>query len=119
MQLFRLFFLFELSTSSEKICSFKKSCIPASFPFSFLFFASLFNLTNSNSANDDDDNRGNNSSRRSNERKEQYKQVRAHVKKDDGRMQAYGWSVPAASSTKSGKKRLHFRGWVANGPEGI
>ena len=31
MQLFRLdFFLFELSTSSEKICSFKKSCIPAS-----------------------------------------------------------------------------------------
>ncbi|XP_052794701.1 C-Jun-amino-terminal kinase-interacting protein 4-like isoform X14 [Mya arenaria] len=32
---------------------------------------------------------------REKERKEQYKQVRAHVKKDDGRMQAYGWSLPA------------------------
>lgn len=29
------------------------------------------------------------------ERWEQYKQVRVHVKKDDGRMQAYGWSLPA------------------------
>ncbi|KAL8561606.1 hypothetical protein ACOMHN_024841 [Nucella lapillus] len=29
------------------------------------------------------------------ERREQYKQVRAHVKKDDGRLQAYGWSLPA------------------------
>jgi len=28
------------------------------------------------------------------EQKEQYKQVRAHVKKDDGRVQAYGWSLP-------------------------
>jgi len=25
----------------------------------------------------------------------QYKQIRAHVRKDDGRMQAYGWSLPA------------------------
>ena len=33
--------------------------------------------------------------KRVNERKEQYKQVRAHVKKEDGRMQAYGWSLPA------------------------
>nr|XP_042908606.1 C-Jun-amino-terminal kinase-interacting protein 4 isoform X3 [Parasteatoda tepidariorum] len=31
---------------------------------------------------------------RARERKEQYKQVRAHVKKEDGRMQAYGWSLP-------------------------
>ena len=31
------------------------------------------------------------------ERKEQYKQVRAHVKKDDGRLQAYGWSLPPKS----------------------
>ncbi|XP_059147412.1 C-Jun-amino-terminal kinase-interacting protein 4-like isoform X5 [Physella acuta] len=31
---------------------------------------------------------------RERDRKEQYKQVRAHVKKDDGRMQAYGWSLP-------------------------
>lgn len=29
------------------------------------------------------------------ERREQYRQVRAHVRKDDGRMQAYGWSLPA------------------------
>lgn len=29
------------------------------------------------------------------ERREQYRQVRAHVKKDDGRMHAYGWSLPA------------------------
>lgn len=28
------------------------------------------------------------------ERREQYRQVRAHVKKEDGRMQAYGWSLP-------------------------
>ncbi|KAK6173185.1 hypothetical protein SNE40_016686 [Patella caerulea] len=32
---------------------------------------------------------------REKERREQYKAVRAHVKKDDGRMQAYGWSLPA------------------------
>ncbi|XP_065933016.1 C-Jun-amino-terminal kinase-interacting protein 4 isoform X17 [Magallana gigas] len=32
---------------------------------------------------------------REKERQEQYKQVRAHVKKDDGRLQAYGWSLPA------------------------
>merc|ERR1711892_299450 len=35
--------------------------------------------------------------RRAYERKEQYKHVRAHVKKDDGRLQAYGWSLPAKS----------------------
>ncbi|KAL0280334.1 UNVERIFIED_CONTAM: hypothetical protein PYX00_001659 [Menopon gallinae] len=33
--------------------------------------------------------------RRAIERKEQYRQVRAHVRKDDGRLQAYGWSLPA------------------------
>lgn len=37
------------------------------------------------------------------ERKEQYKQLRAHVKKEDGRMQAYGWSVPAKCSTSVSK----------------
>lgn len=42
-----------------------------------------------------------NPTRRSDERKEQYKQVRAHVKKDDGRMQAYGWSLPAKPSSTS------------------
>lgn len=28
-------------------------------------------------------------------RKDQYRQVRAHVQKDDGRLQAYGWSLPS------------------------
>ena len=37
------------------------------------------------------------------ERKEQYKQVRAHVKKDDGRLQAYGWSLPPKSPSDSHK----------------
>ena len=32
---------------------------------------------------------------RVNERKEQYKKVRTHVKQEDGRMHAYGWSLPA------------------------
>lgn len=41
------------------------------------------------------DKAGSGAARHSTERKEQYKQVRAHVKKDDGRMQAYGWSLPA------------------------
>ena len=40
---------------------------------------------------------------RERERREQYKQVRAHVKKDDGRMQAYGWSLPAKVQTGAGK----------------
>lgn len=35
--------------------------------------------------------------RRATERREQYKKVRAHVRKDDGRLQAYGWSLPAKS----------------------
>uniref|UniRef100_A0A646QFG0 C-jun-amino-terminal kinase-interacting protein 3 n=1 Tax=Hemiscolopendra marginata TaxID=943146 RepID=A0A646QFG0_9MYRI len=37
------------------------------------------------------------------ERREQYKQVRAHVKKDDGRMQAYGWSLPAKATNAVNK----------------
>uniref|UniRef100_A0A8D8G510 JNK-interacting protein 3 n=4 Tax=Culex pipiens TaxID=7175 RepID=A0A8D8G510_CULPI len=28
-------------------------------------------------------------------RRDQYRQVRAHVQKDDGRLQAYGWSLPS------------------------
>lgn len=32
--------------------------------------------------------------RRAIERKEQYRQVRAHVRKDGDRLQAYGWSLP-------------------------
>ncbi|XP_063910982.1 JNK-interacting protein 3 isoform X4 [Zophobas morio] len=34
------------------------------------------------------------SMRRAVERREQYRQVRAHVRKEDGRLQAYGWSLP-------------------------
>lgn len=36
---------------------------------------------------------------RAKERREQYKQVRAHVRKDDGRLQAYGWSLPTKTSS--------------------
>jgi c-Jun-amino-terminal kinase-interacting protein 4 len=38
-------------------------------------------------------------------RREQYRQVRAHVQKEDGRLQAYGWSLPGASGkpASSGK----------------
>ncbi|EEC20519.1 jnk/sapk-associated protein, putative [Ixodes scapularis] len=35
---------------------------------------------------------------RARERREQYKQVRAHVRKDDGRVQAYGWSLPTKTT---------------------
>ena len=41
---------------------------------------------------------------REKERREQYKQVRAHVKKDDGRMQAYGWSLPAKFIPQASKE---------------
>ncbi|XP_015120367.1 JNK-interacting protein 3 isoform X8 [Diachasma alloeum] len=36
--------------------------------------------------------------RLANERKEHYRQVRAHVRKEDGRLQAYGWSLPGKPS---------------------
>ncbi|XP_031347339.1 JNK-interacting protein 3 isoform X2 [Photinus pyralis] len=39
--------------------------------------------------------------RRAVERKEQYRQVRAHVRKEDGRLQAYGWSLPGKTSSAS------------------
>ncbi|XP_019867999.1 JNK-interacting protein 3 isoform X2 [Aethina tumida] len=32
--------------------------------------------------------------RRAMERRQQYRQVKAHVRKEDGRLQAYGWSLP-------------------------
>lgn len=38
--------------------------------------------------------------RRQTERREQYRQVRAHVEKDDGRLRAYGWSLPAKVTTQ-------------------
>lgn len=40
--------------------------------------------------------------RRATERREQYRQVRAHVRKDDGRLQAYGWSLPAKVPVPAG-----------------
>ncbi|XP_066599053.1 JNK-interacting protein 3 isoform X2 [Prorops nasuta] len=39
--------------------------------------------------------------RRANERREQYRQVRAHVRKEGGRLQAYGWSLPGKQSAPS------------------
>uniref|UniRef100_A0A915IRZ8 RH2 domain-containing protein n=1 Tax=Romanomermis culicivorax TaxID=13658 RepID=A0A915IRZ8_ROMCU len=42
------------------------------------------------------------SEKRANERREQYKLVKAHVKKDEsGRLQAYGWSIPASGAGQS------------------
>ncbi|CAB3402128.1 unnamed protein product [Caenorhabditis bovis] len=38
------------------------------------------------------------SERRAAERREQYKLVREHVKKEDGRIEAYGWSLPNVDS---------------------
>ncbi|CAG0887550.1 unnamed protein product [Cyprideis torosa] len=39
--------------------------------------------------------------RRALERREHYKTVRAYVEKDDGRTQAYGWSLPAPAAQQS------------------
>lgn len=40
-------------------------------------------------------------------RREQYRQVRAHVAKEDGRLQAYGWSLPGAKTGSSGQQNKH------------
>ena len=45
---------------------------------------------------------------REKERREQFKQVRAHVQKEDGRMQAYGWSVPAKFQPFSSPRNSHI-----------
>ncbi len=42
-------------------------------------------------------------------RKEQYRQVRAHVQKEDGRLQAYGWSLPGTKNS-SGQQTKHAGG---------
>lgn len=34
-------------------------------------------------------------------RQDQYSKVKAHVRKDDGRVQAYGWSLPAKNPSPS------------------
>ncbi|XP_056648463.1 JNK-interacting protein 3 isoform X2 [Diorhabda sublineata] len=46
------------------------------------------------------------------ERKEQYRQVRAHVKKDDGRLQAYGWSLPGKVNSSSASQGRQSSGGV-------
>uniref|UniRef100_A0A1B6E7J4 JNK-interacting protein 3 n=1 Tax=Clastoptera arizonana TaxID=38151 RepID=A0A1B6E7J4_9HEMI len=48
--------------------------------------------------------------RRATERKEQFRQVRAHVRKDDGRLQAYGWSLPAKVSSAPRSLMPHSAG---------
>lgn len=42
-------------------------------------------------------------------RREQYRQVRAHVQKEDGRMQAYGWSLPGTKKDQ-GQPTKHAGG---------
>ncbi|XP_078257623.1 C-Jun-amino-terminal kinase-interacting protein 4-like isoform X2 [Rhinoraja longicauda] len=41
-----------------------------------------------------EDGNENTSAARREQKREQYRQVKAHVQKDDGRIQAYGWSLP-------------------------
>lgn len=43
-------------------------------------------------------------------RKEQYRQVRAHVQKEDGRLQAYGWSLPGAKNSIGQNSKQHSGG---------
>lgn len=38
-------------------------------------------------------------------RREQYRQVRAHVQKEDGRLHAYGWSLPGTKTNTTGIPR--------------
>lgn len=49
-------------------------------------------------------------------RREQYRQVRAHVQKEDGRLQAYGWSLPGAAGKSS---QSDGRGGKSGQPQGV
>lgn len=42
------------------------------------------------------------SDRANQRRQEQYRQVRAHVQKEDGRLHAYGWSLPGTKTNPTG-----------------
>lgn len=42
------------------------------------------------------------SDRANQRRQEQYRQVRAHVQKEDGRLHAYGWSLPGTKTNPMG-----------------
>ncbi|CAH1995293.1 unnamed protein product [Acanthoscelides obtectus] len=50
--------------------------------------------------------------RKAMERREQYRQVRAHVRKEDGRLQAYGWSLPGKCASTPGKPSSSGSGGV-------
>lgn len=59
------------------------------------------------------------SSARREQKREQYRQVREHVRNDDGRLQACGWSLPAKYKQVLGAKGLVQRvlwGWHHQGP---
>lgn len=45
-------------------------------------------------------------------RREQYRQVRAHVQKEDGRLQAYGWSLPGAKASQGQQTNNKHAGGV-------
>lgn len=45
------------------------------------------------------------SDRMNQRRREQYRQVRAHVQKEDGRLHAYGWSLPGTKTNTTGTPR--------------
>lgn len=51
------------------------------------------------------------SSARREQKREQYRQVREHVRNDDGRLQACGWSLPAKyKQVLRGPVRMHGAG---------
>lgn len=51
------------------------------------------------------------SSARREQKREQYRQVREHVRNDDGRLQACGWSLPAKyKQVLRGTGRMHGAG---------
>lgn len=54
------------------------------------------------------------SSARREQKREQYRQVREHVRNDDGRLQACGWSLPAKYKQVP-RGAMHVRGWGGGG----
>lgn len=53
---------------------------------------------------------------RARERREQYKQVRAHVRKEDGRLQAYGWSLPSKGSPVANESAAQLKPQTSSVP---
>ena len=52
------------------------------------------------------------SERASARRREQYRQLRAHVQKEDGRLHAYGWSLPINNKSNQEPANKHSGGGV-------